>query len=81
MFGDAWQVGVDLHVPNAGNWTWTDLQRLASLLGTESIDLEGRNECGTLPYYDEIQGRYVYDGGGCESCGYGSTVIVRGILG
>ena len=79
-FGRAWQSGPDLHVTNSCNWTWHDLRHLAEVLGTEAIDFDERQEFNTLPYFDTIAGRYENDGGGCNTCGHGAVVIVRGIL-
>lgn len=72
--------GVDLRVEHSRSWSWKSLQELAVALGTEQIDMDRRGVYDTLPQDEMIAARYEYEGGGCPSCGYGSIVIVRGII-
>lgn len=77
---DVRQDGEDLIVSASGSWSWRMLQALSAALGTEAIDLAGRDEFTTVPGMTTIADRYKAIGGGCESCGHGDEVIVRGIL-
>lgn len=53
-------------------WTFAMIEAVAKVLGVADIDLVAVHQ------WDEGQRMERY-GGGCPSCGYGDTLVVRGV--
>lgn len=68
------KVDGDLHIERSIAWSWR-----AMPLGTTQIDMADRDPYDTIPPWETIGGMYEQEPG-CSTCGYGSVLIVRGVL-